>query len=394
MSQYNTNTFLIISQPATRILENNIEKARTLSYNHAREVIMRGVNFTAYQKRKALKLWLEEKLPIQKVCQICKCVERSLRRWKAIYDGTLASLVPNTSRKNMPHPNMHTKEEVEQIEKLVKKSPHLSYNEMFGIMRQKHAYSRTYCGFYRYIVKHNLRPQKELEKYIPQPYDTPEMLGIKMQMDVKYVPTECYKGEIIHRGDNQYFQYTMIDEATRERFIFPYKEHNVNSTLDFVKRSIVYFGYIPERIQTDNGLEFTNHKEKKYKDGTTIMTKKVHALDIMLEKLGIKHQLIRAYTPRLNGKVERSHRSDQESFYNYLEFKTLDELKKKMMQWNIRYNNRPHSACVNRDGKRVWWTPLEKRADLLAVLEEKKEEFSIRFVKKSSQRTIRQVYAI
>ena len=354
---------------------------------------MRGVNFTAYQKRKALKLWLEEKWPIQKVCQHCKCTERSLWRWKAIYDGTLASLEPNTSRKNMPHPNMHTKDEVEQIEKLVKNKPHLSYNEMYGIMRQKHAYSRTYCGFYRYIVKHNLRPQKELEKYVPQPYDTPEMLGYKWQMDVKYVPVQCYKGEVIHRDDNKFYQYTMIDEATRERFLFPYKEHNVNSTLDFVKRAIVYFGYAPERIQTDNGLEFTNHKEKHYKDGTTVMTKKVHALDDMLDKLGIKHQLIRAYTPRLNGKVERSHRSDQESFYNYLKFKTLSELKKKMMQWNIRYNNRPHSACTNRDGKRVWWSPLQKRADLLLLLEEKKEEYSVKFVKKSNQRTIRQIYA-
>jgi len=43
----------------------------------------------------------------------------------------------------MPHPNMHTKEEVEQIEKLVKSKPHLSYNEMYGIMRQKHAYSNA-----------------------------------------------------------------------------------------------------------------------------------------------------------------------------------------------------------------------------------------------------------
>ena len=351
---------------------------------------MRGVNFTAYQKRRALKLWLEEKLPIQKVCMKCKCRERSLWRWKAIYDGTIESLEPKSCRPKTPHPNSHTPEEVENIEKLIKKNPKLSYNELYGIMRQKHAYSRTYCGFYRYIIRHNLRPQKALERYIPKPYDTPDMLGYKWQMDVKYVPVQCYKGEIIHKDDNKFFQYTMIDEATRERFLFPYKEHNVSSTLDFVKRAIAYFA--PERIQTDNGLEFTNHKEKHYKDGTTIMTKKEHALDILLNKLGIKHQLIRAYTPRLNGKVERSHRSDQESFYNYLTFKTLPELKKKMMKWNIRYNNRPHSALTNRDGKRVWWSPMEKRADLINLLNEKKEEFEkVRFIK--NQKPLKFIYA-
>ena len=342
---------------------------------------MRGVNFTAYQKRKALRLWLDEKQPTQKVCMKCKCTERSLWRWKALYDGSLESLEPKSCRPKTPHPNSHTKEEVEWIKNLISKKPNLSYNELYGIMKTKFAYSRTYCGFYRFIVKNHLRPYKEVQKYTPQPYDTPEMLGYKWQMDVKYVPKQCYKGIMIHYDDNQYFQYTMIDEATRERFLFPYKEHNVSSTLDFVKRAITYFGYIPEIIQTDNGLEFTNHKEKHYQDGKIILTKKEHALDALCNKLKIKHQLIRAYTPRLNGKVERSHRSDQESFYNYLKYKNLDELKKKMMAWNIRYNNRPHSRIKDRTGKVKWWSPLEKRQELLDLLQEKKEEYHVRFLK-------------
>lgn len=347
---------------------------------------MRGVNFTAYQKRRALKYWLDDKMPTQKVCMKCKCTERSLWRWKALYDGTIESLVPKSCRPKTPHPNSHTQEEMEHIVDLIHKKPSLSYNEMYGIMKTKYAYSRTYCGFYRYIVKNNLRPKKELDRYIPQPYDTPEMFGTKWQMDVKYVPVECYKGEIVHYDDKKYYQYTMIDEATRERFLFPYKEHIIQSTLDFVKRAIVYFGYLPEIIQTDNGTEFTNIRKPGQKEPHK------HALDLLCEKLKIKHQLIRAYTPRLNGKVERSHRSDQESFYNSLKFKTLDELKKKMMKWNIRYNNRPHASLRDRNGKQVWWTPLEKRADLQKLLEEKKEEFNkVRFTK--ATKTIRQVYA-
>lgn len=348
---------------------------------------MRGVNFTAYQKRRALKYWLEEKMPIQKVCQKCKCTERSLWRWKKLYDGTLASLEPNTSRKNMYHPNSHTQEEFEFISKVFKSKPDFSFNEIYGILRTKHAYNRTYCGFYRYVVKKNLRPRQEIEKYVPKPYETPEMLGTKWQMDVKYVPVVCYKGEMVHYDDNKYYQYTMIDEATRERFLFPYKEHCTSSTIDFVKRAIAYFGYAPAIIQTDNGGEFTNVKKPGQKEPVK------HGLDILLDKLHIRHQLIRAYTPRLNGKVERSHRSDQESFYNNLKYKTYDELKKKMMKWNIRYNNRPHSALTNRDGKKVWWTPLQKREDLLNLLQEKKEEYEVvRFIK--VPRTIKQVYAV
>lgn len=49
-------------------------------------------------------------------------------------------------------------------------------------------------------------------------------------------------------------------------------------------------------------------------------------------------------------------------------FETYDELKEKMAEWNIRYNNRPHSSLRNRKGKRVWFTPLQKRAELMAIL--------------------------
>lgn len=102
--------------------------------------------------------------------------------------------------------------------------------------------------------------------------------------------------------------YTMIDEASRERFIYPYKEASDYSTVDFVKLAIKYFGYIPEIIQTDNGGEFTN----------TRTTKRVYALDRRCSELHIVHKTIRPRTPWHNDKVERSHRNDQERFYNHL----------------------------------------------------------------------------
>ena len=383
---YNT-TISIISQLLERKIVKSIEKTRILSYNLGGGGIMRGVNFTAYQKRKALTYWLVEKLPVEKVCQKCKCTERSLWRWKKIYDGTLESLEPKSCRPKTPHPNEHKPEEVENILRVLKKNPGISYNEAWGILRQKYAYKRTYCGFYSYVIRHNLRPKQEIDKYIPKPYDTPEMLGYKWQMDVKYVPKECYIGETHYGEKRMFYQYTMIDEATRERFLFPYESFGADITINFVKRAIAYFGYAPAVIQTDNGGEFTNIQKKGQKEP------KKHGLDIFLEKIGIKHKLIRAYTPRLNGKVERSHRSDQESFYSKLKFKTYEELKQKMMQWNIRYNNRPHASLKNREGKKVWWTPLEKRADLLSLLQEKKEEFEkVRFIK--IPKTIKQVYKI
>ena len=85
-----------------------------------------------------------------------------------------------------------------------------------------------------------------------------------MQLDVKHVPKHCK-----HKNlplDKKYYQYTIIDEASRERFIYFFDEYNQFNTTQFLMMAIKYYGYIPNIIQTDNGPEFTSrncHKVKK-----------------------------------------------------------------------------------------------------------------------------------
>ena len=92
----------------------------------------------------------------------------------------------------------------------------------------------------------------------------------------------------------------MIDEASRERFIYPYLEQSSYSTIDFVKRTISYFGYKPKINQTDNCFEFTYPRDYS----------RIHPFDCFCESIGIDHKLIRPRTPWHNEKVERSHRND------------------------------------------------------------------------------------
>jgi len=178
------------------------------------------------------------------------------------------------------------------------------------------------------------------KKRKPQPYNTPTELGIKWQMDVKYVPTACYSGTI----PQKFYQYTVIDEASRERFIYPYMEQSSFSTVDFLKRAITYFGYQPLILQTDNGPEFTHLKK----------TDRTHPLDILCAELKIEHKRIRPRTPRHNGKVERSHRNDQERFYNYLLFYDYNDLQVQMKRYLNRSNNIPMQVLN-------WKSPLEMR---------------------------------
>lgn len=121
-------------------------------------------------------------------------------------------------------------------------------------------------------------------KYIPKKYDSPTNIDVKWQMDVKVVPKQCY----VKKTPDKFYQYTVIDEASRERLIYPYKEQFSYSTIDFVKRSIVYFGYKPHSIQTDNGQEFTHIRK----------TDKIHPLDTILNSIDITNKLINPSAPR------------------------------------------------------------------------------------------------
>lgn len=125
---------------------------------------------------------------------------------------------------------------------------------------------------------------------------------------------------------------TVIEEASRKRFIYAYEEQSSFSTVDFFKRAIGFFGYAPGILQTDNGAEFT-HLSK---------TNRIHPLDVFCNRYRIQHKLIRPRTPWHNGKVERSHRNDQERFYNHI-FYSYRDLQKQMERYLYRSNNIPMS---------------------------------------------------
>ena len=279
--------------------------------------------------------------PISFVCRRYKCSKASLMRWNKKFDGNKESLIDKSHRPLTPHPNSHTEQELYWIKNYIRRNPNISLCKLYGKLRTEKGYSRHACSLFRVVrkLKYNVNKEKHT-KYTPKHYDTPKDIGIKWQMDVKVVPKDCYVGQI----PDKFYQYTVIDEASRERFIYPYKEQSSYSTIDFVKRAIVYFGYQPQIIQTDNGQEFTY----------TMKTDRTHPLDIFLISLNIQHKLIKPRTPRHNGKVERSHRNDQQRFYSYLKFYSYDDLLNQMKVYLKRSNNIPMQSLN-------WLTPLETR---------------------------------
>lgn len=280
------------------------------------------------------------------VCRRYHISKASLMRWNKLYDGTKESLIPKSHRPKSTHPNAHTQQELTWIKNYHRRNPNISICELYGKLRTEKGYSRHPGSLYRVFVRLGYRKKVESTKKKKKhngTYNTPTEMGVKWQLDVKYVPTACYSGN----DDERFYQYTVIEEATRERFIYPYKEQSGYSTVDFIKRAIAYFGYAPETIQTDNGSEFCNTKK----------TDRIHYFDRFCLKYNIHHKRIRPRTPWHNGKVERSHRNDQERFYNHLKFYSYDDLLIQMKRYLKRSNNIPMAVLG-------WESPLQKRREL------------------------------
>lgn len=159
--------------------------------------------------------------------------------------------------------------------------------------------------------------------------------GHQVQVDVKFVealPKATATGVPIkptgRRG--KFYQYTAIDDCTRLRVLKIYPQNNQKSAIQFVDYVLSQLPFAVETIQTDNGAEFQSAFHW-------------HVLD-----KGIQHRYIKPRTPRLNGKVERSHRIDAEEFYRLMDGAVIDDanvFNAKLKEWQDYYNfDRPHGG--------------------------------------------------
>ena len=123
--------------------------------------------------------------------------------------------------------------------------------------------------------------------------DTKKIPGHRIQIEVKFL----YFKDILTGKEVRRFQYTAIDDGARARALYIYNKHTQKNAIDFVNKVREKFPFRIHTIQTDNGHE-------------------LQALFLWhCEDLGIHHVYIKKASPHLNGKVERTHLTDQTEFY-------------------------------------------------------------------------------
>ena len=290
-----------------------------------------------------------DKYGVTKAAIKYKTNRQYIYRWKKRFDGSMESL-RDRSRRPHHHPNQHTPEEIKLITDMRRRNPHAGL-VIFWVKLMQRGYSRSMTGLYRFLKKQGfMAVHPPNPKYIPKPYEQMVYPGQRMQVDVKFVPSACLKNSKVI--GKKFFQYTAIDEYSRWRFVEAFEEQNTYSSAQFVDLLVKAFPFPIECIQTDNGTEFTN-RFTSHKDKPTLF--QVH-----LEQHGIQHKRIRPYTPRHNGKVERSHRKDNERFYATHQFYSFEDFAKQLKEYNRReYNHFPMRPLG-------WKTPNQVRKDYLA----------------------------
>jgi transposase InsO family protein len=235
--------------------------------------------------------------------KVCPRSQRSLERWLAMYrQYGEAGLEPKSTRpkSNPKETPIRVKERIIELRRKTQKCAlKLQWQlKKEGIVIHKNTIQKI-------IKKEGLtrkyRDRKLKYKYVKIPLSPGELIDI----DVKYVP------ETIE--NRQFYRFIAIDCASRWRYLKIYDDYSNLSSIRFLEELIKDAPFRIWAIKTDNGSNFTN-RYSSYQKSTDPFNPRLHNFDLLCQKHNIIHYLIDPGKPAQNGKVERSHREDQEKF--------------------------------------------------------------------------------
>ena len=274
---------------------------------------------------------MNKEISIKNMVKVCPFSVRSLKYWLANYRRYGIEGLENKSTRPKTNPKetpIRIKEKIIELRKskqrcalklkwqLAKEGIEIHKNTIQKIIK-KEGLTRKY------------RIRKLKYKYIKVPLQQGELV----EVDIKYVPQKL--------NEMQYYQFTAIDCTSRWRYLKIYDDCSNYDSIDFLKELIRVAPFRIRAIKTDNGSNFTN-RYTGYSKSSDPLNPRLHKFDIVCQEYNMIHYLIDPGKPAQNGKVERSHREDQEKFYERNKFKNLKELERKIKLWNNEYNNLEH----------------------------------------------------
>lgn len=289
-------------------------------------------NSTQEEKLRWISPVLEKKISIKTMAGVCPFGERTLKDWLAKYRKEGLSRLENRSTRPKSEPNetpIRIKERVLELRKEMNDECALKLK--WDLAEEGISLHERTIG--KILKIEGLTRKYRARKQYPKKPKAQLRPGELIEIDVKYVPDRI--------NGMRYYQFTAIDCASRWRFLKIYDQQTNVDALDFLREVFKRFPYQIKAVKTDNGSIFTN-RYVGYLKSADPTNPRLHPFDLLCQRLGAIHYLIDPGKPAQNGHVERSHRSDQESFYEKVSIKTAEELQYQAKLWNMYYNDLKH----------------------------------------------------
>ena len=273
---------------------------------------------------------------VSKTCRYFGISRKTFYKWLSRYEALGEASLCDRSRRPKNCPRETSKQTVSKILYL-RQNYHFGPARIASYLHRYHQIRIAPSSVHRILERHGLSRLPASQKYRAHKkrwkrYEKRQP-GHRLQVDVKFL-------ERIPGTRRRLYQFTAVDDCTRIRVLKIFDACNQKTAIQFIDEVIHRLPFRIHVIQTDNGAEFQSrfHWHLQDKD--------------------ISHVYITPRTPRLNGKVERSHRTDDQEFYQLLDKDGVSDdiqlFNAKLSEWEKYYNyHRPHGGL---DGQ----TPYER----------------------------------
>ncbi len=264
---------------------------------------------------------------VRKTCRYFGVARSGFYVWKKAYETHGDEGLIN--KKPCPYnPRLSTPPDIVEKVLHLRRTYHLGPIRIVWYLERYHGITISDATVYRILRRHGLNrlPSRVGRRAVHTHRYTKQVPGHHVQVDVTFLKLLRKDGKATRR-----YQYTAIDDATRIRALKVYARHTQKNAIHFLDHVIKKFPFRMHTVRTDRGHEFQAQFHWHLADQ------------------GIRHVYIKARTPQLNGKVERSHRTDKQEFYQLLTYTGDVDLNQKLAEWENFYNyHRPHGAFQGR----------------------------------------------
>jgi len=256
-------------------------------------------------------------------------------RWKRRYDGRqLKSLESRSCRPKRVRQPMYSTELVEAVVRLREKYPRWGKDKLCVLLGEEGyrtsastvgrilAYARK-RGILREPVPKYVSAGKRARKR-PYAIRKPKDYGVKEAGDIVELDTLDLRplpGVVLKH-------FTAHDVRSKWNVIEVYRHASASTAADFLNILQTRMPFSVRAIQVDGGSEYQAIFEE------------------VCQSRGIKLFVLPPRSPKLNGGVERAHRTHTEEFYEVTDNSfDLDDLREELVQWEVTYNTiRPHQS--------------------------------------------------